>query len=270
MESRKLKNIVLIILLITNILLLFLMISQRLASRQLQEKTMTDVVQLLEAKGISVKAEGLNKVQFPLSQSVERDQAEEQAAFTQLLGEGTAWTQRGLLTQYDGPLGQAEVWGDGGFSVSLLPGAYPLGEEEADTYSRNLLKLLHFTPFSVDSTDNVLTFTQKVSDSPVFSCQVSLAFEGECLVSIEGDRLPSQAGSSSGGDDPLSVSTLLLRFRSHIIESGDACTAILSAQEGYLMSTSASGKQNLVPVLRLETDTGLYYLDALTGEITRA
>lgn len=268
MESSKVKNIVLLILLITNLLLLFLMVSQRLESRQLQEKTLTDAVQLLEAKGVSVKAENLDELSFPSSLSLERDAAWEQQAFTALLGEGTTVTQRGLLAQYHGPLGQAEVHNDGTFSVTLSPGSYPVEDGDRLSCAQSALKLIHFTAILSEQTDDTLIALQKIDDSPVFSCQTALHFEGESLVSISGTRLVGQPVQSADSE-PLNVATLLVRFRGNLIESGEACTAILSASQGYLLPSASGGKMELVPVLRLETDTNDYYLSALTGEILR-
>lgn len=268
MEGSKVKNIVLLILLITNLLLLFLMVSQRLESRQLQEKALTDAVQLLEAKGVSVKADNLTRIAFPAAMTLERDAAWEQQSFAALLGEGTTVTQRGLVAQYRGPLGEAEVRSDGEFSVSLIPGAYPVDDGDRLACAQTALKLIHFTADLTETTGETLVALQKIDDSPVYSCRAVLRFEGESLVSIFGTRLVGQPVQSADSE-PLSVATLLVRFRANLIESGEACTAILSASQGYLLS-STSGKMELLPVLRLETDTSYYYLSALTGEILRA
>lgn len=267
MQSRKVKNIVLVILVITNLLLLFLMVSQRLESRQLQEKTLTDAVQLLEAKGISVRAENLSRLTFPPAMTLERDTQQELRWFTALLGEGTTTAQRGLVSQFEGPLGSAEVLADGSFSVTLAPGAYPLESGTAETVAIEALKRINFTAKSSAQEGEAQRFLQIIQDFPVYSCLATATCEGDSLVSISGRRLAGQPAASGG--ECLNLATLLIRFRANIIDSGDACTAITSAQAGYVLS-SVGGSGELVPVLRLETDTGTYYLSALTGELMTA
>lgn len=268
MESSKLKNIVLLILLITNLLLLFLMVSQRLESRQLQDKTLTDAVQLLEEKGISVKAEDLSHISFPEAMTAERDTAEEQRQFTALLGEGTTLTQKGLVAQYDGPWGQAEVRGDGAFSVLLNPNAYPAAEGEEAACAKNALKLIGFTASGFESDGATLTAYQTAAGCTVYSCSVTAEFGGGSLLRLSGQRLVGDADQATGAAAK-SVATLLVRFRRYLVESGDACTAILSATVGYTTVTDRTGQTELVPILRLKTDTNLYDLNALTGSIQR-
>ena len=78
------------------------------------------------------------------------------------------------------------------------------------------------------------------------------------------ERVDPQAGET------LSTATLLVRFRAGIITSGDACAAIRSATQGYILAADANRTLRLTPVLRLETDTNLYLLNAITGEFQRA
>lgn len=272
MESAKLKNIILIILIVTNVLLLGLMVFQRLESRQYQQKALADAVALLEQRGISVRQEAIPTQDFPAPMTLARDQAEEREIFARLLGEDTVLTQRGLVSLYTGSLGQAEVRGDGSFSVRLEPGAYPLAEtSDPDNYLLAFLaRRMDFGGQLDRVSDDTVTVTQVWDNSPVFSCQVTVTYDQGSLVSIAGTRLAGQPTADAQAALPLSTATLLVRFRAGLIDSGDTCTALLSATQGYTLSSSADGKLRLTPVLRLETDTNPYILDALTGELRRA
>lgn len=272
MESAKLKNIILIILIVTNIFLLSLMVFQRLESRQYHQKALADAVALLEQRGISVRQEAIPTLDFPAPMTLVRDQAGEKEVFTALLGEDTVLTQRGLVSLYTGPLGQAEVRGDGSFSVKLEPGAYPLAQSsDPDNYVLAFLARRMGISGQVDRvTDDTVTVTQIWDNSPVFSCQVTVTYGQGSLVSVVGTRLVGQPAADAQTALPLSTATLLVRFRAGLIDSGDTCTAVLSATQGYTLSSGADGKLRLTPVLRLETDTNPYILDALTGELHRA
>lgn len=272
MESAKLKNIILIILIVTNALLLGLMVFQRLESHQYQQKALADAVALLEQRSISVRQEAIPTQDFPAPMTLVRDQAEEQGIFARLLGEDTVLTQRGLVSLYTGSLGQAEVRGDGSFSVKLEPGAYPIAQSgDSGNYVLAFLARRMGISGQIDQvTDDTVAVTQCWYNDPVFSCQVTVTYDQDSLVSIAGTRLVGQPIADAQAGLPLSTATLLVRFRAGLIDSGDTCTALLSATQGYTLSSGADGKLRLTPVLRLETDTNPYILDALTGELRRA
>lgn len=274
MESAKLKNIVLLILLITNALLLGLMIFQRVEARQYRQQALADAVELLEQRGISVDPGDIPEGDFPQPMTLVRDADGELAQFTALLGQGTTLTQRGLVSLYTGPLGSAEVRVDGGFSVTFAQGAYPVDQDQdLSAHAQDLVRRLGFsaalTGQETTAEGEALTLVQSCGDFPVFSCTLRLWYEAGQLRSIHGSRLVGQPTADLSRGQCLSAATLLVRFRAGVIDSGDACSAVRSAAQGYVLSADASGVLRLTPVLRLETDTNPYIVDALTGALTR-
>lgn len=271
MESSKLKNIVLIILLITNALLLGLVIVQRMEGRQQRQRAIQDAVDLLAQRGIAAQAEDLPDRDFPAPMTLKQDQSAQQAVFSALLGEGTTFTQRGLVGLYSGPLGRAEVRENGDFAVELEPGAYPLGPDQTqvDHAAQLMAQRMNFACQVLSAQDNTVTVTQTWEDWPVFSCQATLSYRGGELTSIKGAALSGVPSADPQAGEPLSTATLLVRFRAGIIDSGDACTAIRAATQGYILSDDPNGALRLTPVLRLETDTNLYIVNALNGDLSR-
>lgn len=268
MESAKLKNIVLVILILTNALLLGLTVTQQARSRQYSQKALLDAVELLDQQGIQVNVRELPQGDFPPPQSLEADPGQELADFTALLGEGTERSQQGLVTLYAGPLGKAEIREDGAFSVVLEPESYPLGSQEPGAHALGVLKRMGFSAQIYETREELLRAVQVLDGVPVFSCTVTLRYEQGRLRSLSGVRLlgrPAAAQESA----TLSTATLLVRFRSAVIHSGDACSLLRSATQGYTLSTDANHNLCLIPVLRLETDTNLYFFNAVTGEPTR-
>lgn len=269
MERSKLKNIILTILVITNVLLLGLMLTQRMESRHYRQQTLLDAVELLAQQGISVRAEDLPSRDFPPPQVLERDAQKELAAFTALLGQDTVYAQRGQVSLYTGALGSAEARDDGAFSVSLSANAYPLNDQDMEQHALAVLSLLGFSGQVTVAEDSAITAVETLKGVPIFSCGVLLRYEDGELRSISGTRLAGAPAKDPQAGVQLSTATLLIRFRAGIINSGDACTAILSATQGYTLSANANRSLRLTPVLRLETDTNLYILNALTGELQR-
>ena len=272
MESSKLKNIILTILIIANVLLLGLVVVQRMESRRHRQQALDDAVALLAQRGIALEADALPDGDFPAPMLLERDPAWELETFTDLLGEGTALTQRGLVALYTGPLGSAELRGTGGFQVTLDPQAYPLAPgEDRQAHALALVRRLGVDAQVMDQDDQSVTAVQLCpgSKAPVFSCAVEVRYETDGSVRMEGTRLVGEPSGDPQRSEALSTATLLVRFRSGVIHSGDTCTAILSATQGYILSADAGGALRLTPVLRLETDTNTYTVNALTGELRR-
>lgn len=269
MESSKLKNIILLILVITNLLLGLLMVVQGVTSRQRQTQTLLDAVELLQDRGISVDVGILPQDDFPPPMSLERDAAWEREMFSALLGDGVTATQRGLVSYYESSLGRAEAREDGSFSAAFPAESFPVGSGDMRTHAISVLARMGLEVRITAESETALEAVQLWNGSPVFSCVINLRYENGSLVQISGSRLMGIPAAEPSQEVPLSVATLLLRFRAGIIDSGDACSAIRSATRGYVLSSAPAGKSRLVPVLCLETDTSLYFVDALSGSLSR-
>lgn len=269
MESSKLKNIVLLILIITNLLLGLLMLVQGVTRRQRQAQLLSDAVALLDERGIAVDMDAIPQAEFSPSMTVERGSDWELEMFSGLLGEGTTATQRGLVSYYEGALGRAEAREDGSFIITLADGAFPLGEQSIRAHGPAALRRMGFDAAVTSAGEDTLEAVQLLDGTPVFSCTATLRYQNGALSEISGVRLTGVPSAESSQTAPLSTATLLFRFRSALIDSGDACSAITKATQGYVLSSGPSGSSRLTPVLRLETDTSLYLVDALTGAISR-
>lgn len=269
MESSKLKNIVILLLVVTNLLLGLLMVIQGVTNSRRQTQTLLDAAALLADRGINLDVDAIPQTNFPASMTVERDSEWERQQFAALLGENFTAAQRGLVSYYQGDLGRAEVLEDGSFTVSFTPGAFPADAQELSSHGLEVLQRIGFDAQVTAAGEDTLEAVQLLNGSPIFSCTVTLRYENGALSQLNGTRLVGIPAADPSQDAPLSTATLLLRFRSGIIDSGDACSAIRSATQGYVLSATSGGKPSLTPVLRLETDTGVYRIDALTGAFSR-
>lgn len=270
MESSKLKNIVLLILVITNLLLGLLMVIQGVTSRQRQTQTLLDAVALLEDRGITVDAGIIPLDDFPAPMTLERDVNWEREMFAGLLGSDLTTTQRGLVSYYQSDLGQAEAREDGSFSISFADNAFPLDTLDVRAHGLSTLSLMGLEAHVTAETEDTLEVVQLWNGSPVFSCTLTLRYKNGALAELSGSRLVGVPTADTSQSAPLSSATLLLRFRAGIIDSGDACSAIRSATQGYVLSAGPAGKSRLTPVLQLETDTSIYLVDALSGTLSRS
>ena len=183
MESSKLKNLVLLILIITNLLLGLLMLIQGMTSRQRQAQLLLDAVALLEERGIAVDPDIIPRADFPPSMTLERDSDWELEMFSGLLGESTTATQRGLVSYYTGELGRSEAREDGSFTAAFRTvkdsqqAAYGTGSLDQRTHGLDVLKRMGLEAMVVGEDEDTLEVVQLWNGKPVFSCTATLTYE---------------------------------------------------------------------------------------------
>ena len=274
MEWSKLKNIIILILLTANLFLLVMVVVQERGSAQYQEKTITDMISVLERNGIRLDRANVPEELELTALTVERDRESETALAAALLGECSVSDLGSGRYAYESDLGWAEFRSNGNFSFTFFDGAWPAaasGGEEAHALST--MEKVGFTGVSVSREkiggQVLLTLRQTWQDLPVLSCQITLEYVDGCLQSISGQRLMGTPQPSSEKSEFLTVPTALLRFLNGITDLGDICSEITAMTPGYRLTVSADATR-LIPVWYVTTDTGAYSLNALTGALERA
>lgn len=271
MEWSKIKTVILLMLVGVNICLL-LLVGVRIGRGALYEdETRQAAIQVLERGGIEFAPAQVPKdIDLP-TLTVVRDRNSEAEAARTLLGEVTQTGESEVRPSYSGEGGSAEFSMNGSFTVELTQDRFrrqagqTLGEASLDCLEQIGFSGVAEQVVTRDDT-TVLTYFQVWEDAPIFSCRVSLTWEEDTLVRIEGSRLAG-TGESAVTQALLSTPTVLMRFLSSVSEGGSVCSRIESMSPGYL--TSGSGRSvQLNPVWRILTDTGAYYVDAVTGEVT--
>ena len=270
MEWSKIKNIILLILVLANVFLLILVGMREGRGVRYEEDTRDAAVATLERSGIAVALEHLPKEMELTALTVNRDRSGEAEAAEALLGGAVETGETDVRPRYTGPYGSIEFDMSGGFSAELEPGAWIAGEDEDyERASREALETLGFQGELLSSrtvpSGMELVFRQEWEDAPLFSCQVTLTWSDGSLIRMEGQRLVGTATPSSEGE-PLSVANTLIRFLAGINEGGYVCSSIDGMEPGYVLSSSARPAQ-LSPVWRITTDTGVYYVDAVSGDL---
>ena len=95
METPKLKNIVLLILVVTNLWLLVFVVRLEGQNRAQQKQARLEAIQFLEQKGVRVEEGQVPENMTLMPQTVERDLERESVLAAQLLGEGVKVQDRG-------------------------------------------------------------------------------------------------------------------------------------------------------------------------------
>lgn len=273
MEWRKLKNLIILILLTVNGFLLVLVGVRREESARYERSALERTVQVLEKGGIQVDIEAVAAADGLTPMTVERDVEREARLVSALLGEEVQGDNRGGgLYLYRGALGEVSLRAGGELSADFpLSGHWKTDRPEG--HAAALLKKLgvegELTGQADERGDVVLRFRQSWNGMPVFSCEVEFTYRDGYLTAFRGALLMAAEGTAETGQ-ALTLSTALTRFSEGLGATGDVCSAIRAMEPGYRgTAQSLSGGARLTPVWLVTTDTANYYLDCVTGSLTR-
>ena len=275
MEWSKVKNIIILLLLLVNGFLLVLVGMRREETENYQDSALAQAVEVLERSGIQVFQEGLEDALDMSPLSVERNLEREGALAGALLGETVEpKNQGGGLYVYRGNRGEVSIRAGGAIS-GRMNGEEDWYSQDPQNHAAGLLEEMgveaEVLESSLDGGTGTVSFRQLWQGAPLFSCQVAFTYEEGSLTGMEGVLLMADpAGAAAGQGETITLPTALLRFLDGILGSGDVCSQILAMEPGYLAEQSFSGSVSLSPVWLVRSNTAHYYLGAVTGELTRA
>ena len=248
MNTARLKNIVIIILLLANAFLLVLLLSRRAEEYAAQERSLAQLTALYGSNGIALDGALLND----LPDSVLNVQPSRDLAAEQALAEGII----GAVASID----------SGGALEATLSRAV----DDPAKFCSELCVPFGYKTFELlgDGTRTVVTAKRSVDELEVYNSSLTFTFSGSTLTTVSGSFLPL-IDTSESGKIALDAMTALVRFLDYRSTSGAVCTQITGLSAGYLMQSTTSAPLRLVPVLRVDTDVYSYYVNVISGEVTR-
>lgn len=273
MEWGKLKNLIILILLVVNGFLLVLVSARREESVRYERRALEQTVQVLRRSGVEVELDAVADGAGLAPMTVERDLSREAALAQALLGQEVQGDNRGGgLYLYRGTLGEVSIRAGGELSAEFARDDC-WRADRPEQHAFGLLGRLGVEAeqvgISVQGGETAVRFRQSWNGWAVFSCEVELAYRDGYLDRLSGTLLMAEAGEAEVGQ-VLTLPTALMRFSGEISATGDVCSAIRSMEAGYRGTVqSLSGGTRLAPVWLVSTDTANYYLDCITGTLTR-
>lgn len=269
MPWSKLKNIILFILVLTNLCLLFSVLSQRMQSGLLRSQARDNAIQFLRDRGVQVEEALVPQAVALPPQTVERDlEGEQRAAAALLRGPVRSEARGGEVYRYDNENGSIQFHSDGVFSAELTRGAFPLGEDPEQT-CLELLEQIGFQGELLSRGEEELTFRQLWEGAPVFNLQVTLLCQEGCVTAMTGGRRLVGRPEEDPARAVITPATALINLLNGATALGDVCNRVDRIDEGYVSAASLSGPMTLTPVWRVTTDTGAYQVDGVTGGVSR-
>lgn len=272
MESYRVKNIVIVILLIINGFLLFLVGNRYSEARRYEQAALDGSIQVLAQSGITLHADDILSHTGYQIHTVQRDLAEESRLASIILGEQVEGVSRGGgLYTYSSEKGQLSIRAGGELSSQLVKDPY-WSTADPESHAAALMEKLGIecrrVALDVLGGQGKITYQQLLDGAPLFTCLITLTYSDGYLTALTGNLMAVDDLSEDNGEI-LSLPTVLMHFLDGVMESGDVCSAVLTVESGYLQSQSFSGAISLQPVWMISTNTTDYYVNGVTGDVSR-
>ncbi len=273
MEWAKVKNIMILTLVLTNLLLLILVAVPRAQSNMIEEEGRQSAISLLEKWGISID-ERIIPTEIDLSlQFITPDRSDEATLASNLLGSDvTSQDLGGNVFQYSSAMGITRFHSSGEFTAVFEADAIPLGEDTSESHGSTVVSALNInatlTTIARGDDGFSLIYQQLWEGVALQGYGLSLYYHNNCLSQItDAKRLSGTAVVDES--ITLSVSTALMQFLTQLHQLGDICRTITAITPAYSAATDLAGTVQLNPLWLITTDTGSYQLDLISGTLSR-
>lgn len=269
METWRLKNITILILLLLNAFLLSLLLHFRLQQAGSREQLREELRTLYAGSALALPEEDqVLSATAPAALSLERDLDYEARLAAYLLGEEAEGEhQGGGIYTYHARTGTVQFRSNGAFDY--LPASRVVTSPAE--FCRELCQT-----FGYEETESTLGTTasgsfsalRSVSGVAVHNASLSVLFEGGRLVSLTGSCL-SLKDSAALPSSRFTAVDALVKFLDFRNGSGVVCSAVADVQPVYELQVTGAQPLGLAVKWQIVTDTYLYYVDCATGEVSR-
>lgn len=270
MEWPKLKNIIILILVLTNLCLLGLVGSREVRDARLQSQNRQEAIRFLHNHDVEVEETLVPETVDVTPLRVERELEEEMKLARRLLkGDVSVTALGGEVYRYENARGWLQLHGDGSFRAEFTPGTWSVDRSVEQT-ALDVLEKLGFRGRVLRHTGNTVLVEQTWNDAPLFLVRVEVQWEdGEITALTSGRRLMGVAKEQEQVQT-LSVATALMEFHTRMDARGYVYSAIQQIEQGYVAQTALDSVTELIPVWQVTTDTGVYRLDLVDGTLSAA
>ena len=253
MERFRLKNIIILILVLLNGFLVSSLAQRRTAERDAFHRTAEQLAAPFEENGMTLEPG-----------AVSRDLPPDGVALAFLLGDALSVSdQGGGIFHYAGPAGEAFFRSSGGFEA-----AGTLAQRDVEDFCRDFCRTFSYEAPDLrldEEGSGVFTALEIYGRLPVFNCTVTFTVENRVLTAVSGTLLP-KAGAAVPGDQPLSAAGALAAFQQMRRESAAVASTVTDTRLCYELQISGAS-MSLTPAWRIVTDTGDYFVNCFTGSV---
>ncbi len=276
MPNSKIKNLILLILVLCNLCLLSLVLPTRMEERQLSRRSSAQLLSLYEAQGLSLPEGELPASRELYQLEAQLDEAAALSAARALLGDEVLAEEESGSYQsvYSSSRGSCSIRRST-LEAELSDGSQAGGSVRSAT--KKLVQQMGIYTASITeeagaADESTVTVCQSILGVPVFSALLRFTWQDGTLLRVDGTFCPiAQTLTAVGEETCISCIDALVVFLDAREQTGWVGSAITQIEQGYQLADSASASTlRLIPVWRLQTDTGAFLVNGITREVTVA
>ncbi len=275
MPYSKLKNLMILLLALVNLLLGCLILPLHLERQRQRDLEAKELETLFLSCGVNLAVEppSVGRALYILEFSPKPDAIP--PAARAILGEGALAQDGSLpyLSLYTSAAGRCQISRDGSVDAHLA------GKAATGSFEREIGTLLEGMRVEAASISDpvrqgagvyTVTAIQELLGMPVFSSALDFTFRSGALVRIEGDAFFDTTGLCRVGDDECaSCAGALVAFLGSRDKLGWVGAELSGVCQGYLrVETASAAVVRLVPGWRISTDTGSFWVNGITLEVS--
>ena len=266
MERRRLKDIIILVLVLVDLFLLISLSYRGRAARSARERAVEQLVSLFAADSIVLDPEAVSRDAVPPDRILVRDPELDRAAAILLLGRDLIQTDRGGGIHAFSSGSKAAQFRDSG----VFEAAGPLAREKGEVLCRAFCKEFHYAELSAQLEDGTGTIVavREYGGLPVYNCTVTFQLERGALLTVQGTLLPEDSTESENAE-ALSAQAALTAFLDMRRETGAVVSAVTGMHLCYELQSTAAAPISLTPAWCIETDTVDYYVNCRTGQFSQ-
>ena len=273
MEWSKIKNIMIIMLVATNLMLLAFAVGPKTQQRLQDDEALVSAVSLLEARGISVPEDHEQFQNIARQMLLTQDRSGEAECAKKLFGTTDVAHLSNEVRKYSNEKGSVQFHGDGTFSAAFVYGQFPVRGDTSSEYATEIMRLLDSSVEVIEivaqGNEIRVVVGQLWDEIPMLGYGATVVYRDGYLVAIEnGKRLVGT--TTFDGARPITPASALVHFIIGIDTLGDICSEIQNVHLAYVDGLSLSGQVRLIPIWLVQTNTSVYILNLLDGSLTRA
>ena len=269
MERYRLKNIIILILLLLNGFLLAALAIRGTEERTARRTQQQELVSLFAADGMTLDPDLIPENVSVSSYTLLRDESLEQKVATFLLGNGAKPDdQGGGIYTYVTRQGTAIFRDTSSFDAALSS-----PENDAQDLCRRFCQEFSYDApvFHLDdSGSGTATAVRMWDKTPVFNSTITFTIDKGTVTTVSGSLLPSTYTEDTENQDLLTAFAALTAFQQMRHESSSVVSTITEISLCYELQSTVTTPMVLVPSWYIATDTAAFYVNCISGVVRRA
>lgn len=275
MVWQKMKNLILMLLVITNFFLATLVRSQEVKLEAEEQTARELALSFVNQRGLS-----LDDALLPLTITLQplelawnrQNETQYATLLLESFGDIAQESLGGDIVRYYNQGGEIRFHDNGEFYATFSPLSFQSPAFQHDDFSLEFLSQFgfegHILEETATSTGEVWVTIQQLQEGiPVLGCEVVLRFEGTSLIEVvQGKRLEGEFTPLL--DKNISVATALIQCFNELQTQQRASHHIFDIQPCYVVNSPMSSDPILTPGWTVTTDSGTFFLNTQDGTLS--